>query len=92
MQRPFPDPTNMLLYSKGEIVPVVPGSFIDGSAPSLRTLQFRGIPFPELPKLLVSATHLVDLLSSRYSPFRIHFTQRDGRCPLRVDLPPFFLA
>ena len=61
MQQPFPELTNLLLYSKGEIVPVVPGSFLGGSAPSLRTLQFRGIPFPELPKLLVSATHLVDL-------------------------------
>ena len=61
MQQPFPELTNLLLYSKGEIVPAVPGSFLGGSAPSLRTLQFRGIPFPELPKLLVSATHLVDL-------------------------------
>ena len=61
MQQSFPELTNLLLYSKGEIVPVVPGSFLGGSAPSLRTLQFRGIPFPELPKLLVSATHLVDL-------------------------------
>jgi hypothetical protein len=49
----------------GETVPVVPDSFLGGSAPRLRLLSFLGIPFPELQKLLLSATHLVELHLSR---------------------------
>jgi hypothetical protein len=40
---------------------VVPDSFLGGSAPSLRKLSLFYIPFPGLPKLLLSSTHLVDL-------------------------------
>jgi hypothetical protein len=42
-------------------MPVIPDSFLDGSAPRLRTSNCHGIPFPGLPKLLLSATHLVNL-------------------------------
>ena len=42
-------------------MPVIPDSFLGGSAPRLRYLNFTGIPFPGLPKLLLSATHLVKL-------------------------------
>ena len=43
------------------MVPIVPDSFLGGSAPHLRSLVLDGIPFPDLPKLLLSATHLVYL-------------------------------
>jgi hypothetical protein len=42
-------------------VSVIPDSFLDGSAPRLRIFEFHGIPFPGLPKLLLSADHLVEL-------------------------------
>ena len=40
---------------------VLPDSFLGGSAPRLRYLALTSIPFPGLPKLLLSATHLVHL-------------------------------
>ena len=60
MQQPFPALEDLWLVSRDETV-VVPASFLDGSAPRLRTLWLCSIPFPGLPKLLLSATHLVDL-------------------------------
>jgi hypothetical protein len=61
MQQPFPELTYLWLHSDGEMVPVDPDSFLGGSAPRLECLYLGGIPFPGLPKLLLSATHLVDL-------------------------------
>ena len=68
MQDPFPElkTLHVLLHDTGksvpsESVPVLPNSFLGGSAPRLRVLRFFGIPFPGLPNLLLSATHLVDL-------------------------------
>jgi hypothetical protein len=64
MQVPFPELTALSLNSlrsPSETVPVVPDSFLGGSAPRLRLLTLLGIPFPGLPKLLLSATHLVQL-------------------------------
>ena len=46
----------------------VPDSFLRGSAPHLRSLHVEGFEFPALPKLLLSATGLVDL-SLRDFPF-----------------------
>jgi hypothetical protein len=60
MQQPFPELTYLKLWSHDE-VPVIPASFLGGSAPRLRTLYLESIPFPELPKLLLSATHPVSL-------------------------------
>ena len=57
MQQPFPVLAEMLLRSD-ETVRVVPDSFLGGFAPRLRFLQFNNIPFPGLPKLLLSATYL----------------------------------
>ncbi len=64
MQVPFPDLTRLRLFSNGETPPVVPDSFLDGSAPRLQHFELEGIPFPGLPKLLFSATHLVYLYLS----------------------------
>ncbi len=61
MQAPFPELTELRLISTGETPPVVPDSFLGGSAPHLRFFELDGIPFPGLPKLLLSATHLVYL-------------------------------
>ena len=61
MQEPFPELTHMGLWSEDEAVPILPDSFLGGSAPRLRSLEFQGIPFPGLPKILLSATHLFDL-------------------------------
>ena len=59
MQQPFPALTRLRLQSRDETAPVVPASFLGGSAPRLQTLILDRIPFPGLPKLLLSATHLV---------------------------------
>jgi hypothetical protein len=61
MQVPFPELTDLQLFSDGETLPVIPDSFLDGSAPCLQYFDLDGIPFPGLSNLLLSATHLVDL-------------------------------
>ena len=62
MQRPFPALTYLRLWSRVETVPVDPSSFLGGSAPpQLQQLRLSSIPFPGIPKLLLSATHLVNL-------------------------------
>jgi hypothetical protein len=62
MQVPFPRLTILHLVSfDDETMTVIPDSFLDGSAPRLRSLELVAIPFPGLPKLLLSATHLVHL-------------------------------
>jgi hypothetical protein len=59
MQMPFPDLAALcLLFGRW---PVLPDSFLGGSAPRLRFLVLHGTPFPGLPNLLLSATHLVHL-------------------------------
>ena len=61
MQEPFPELTDLTLCPNEKRIAVLPDSFLGGSAPRLRYLQLDGIPFPGLPKLLLSATHLTDL-------------------------------
>ena len=61
MQQPFPELTDLSLEFANEAVRFVPDSFLGGSAPCLQTLTLVDIPFPGLPKLLQSATHLVTL-------------------------------
>ena len=61
MQVPFPELTNLRLIpllNTSDDLRVLPDSFLGGSAPRLQTLCLLGIPFPGLPKLLLSATHL----------------------------------
>ena len=60
MQQPFPTLTDLYLrYVDSDVV--IPDSFMGGSAPGLRSFWLYHIPFPGLPKLLLSATHLVRL-------------------------------
>jgi hypothetical protein len=63
MQVPFPELTELRLYSDGKSPrpPVIPDSFLGGSAPRLLHIDLDAIPFPGLPDLLLSATHLVHL-------------------------------
>jgi hypothetical protein len=61
MQHPFPALKFLGLEFSDETVPVDPASFLGGSAPRLGYLRLGRIPFPGLPNLLLSATHLADL-------------------------------
>jgi hypothetical protein len=64
MQQPFPELTDLDLklglWSYGP-ESVVPDSFLGQSTPRLRKLELDAVPYPGLPKLLLSATHLVTL-------------------------------
>jgi len=65
MQKPFPELTNLELLvvdDDDDVVSLLPDSFLDGSAPHLRKLKLRSIPFPSMPKLLLSAHGLVTLI------------------------------
>ena len=61
MKKPFPALTGLDLRSHHKSTPVLPDSFLGRSAPRLRRLFLDGIPFPALPKLLLSAHDLVTL-------------------------------
>ena len=62
MQMPFSELTDLWLeLFPNRDVPVIPDLFLGGSAPRLRSFHLNRIPFPGLPKLLSSATHLVHL-------------------------------
>ena len=63
MQEPFIELTQLQLRLNDEIdeTVVIPDSFLGGSAPRLEDLCLIGIPFPGLPKLLLSASQLADL-------------------------------
>ena len=64
MEVPFPELTDLILHhSVDEMEQVNPlsDSFLGGSAPRLQILELNRIPFPGLPKLLLSATHLTRL-------------------------------
>ena len=41
------------------LCPVLPSEFLGGSAPCLQTIDLDGIPFPALPRLLLSTSNLV---------------------------------
>ena len=65
LQKPFLELTHLKLGNFNEESvddgPILPDSFLGGSAPRLRSLVLIRIPFPALPNLLLSATHLVEL-------------------------------
>ena len=62
MQVPFPELVVLhLSLPGGSIQPALPDSFLGGSTPRLRYLTLDGVPFPGLPKLLLSSTQLVHL-------------------------------
>ena len=59
MQQPFPALTHLSL--EGGTAAVAPASFLGGSAPALQELFLGFISFSGFPRLLLSATHLVQL-------------------------------
>jgi hypothetical protein len=66
MQQPFPTLTHLMLVHigkpwQGDGTTVTPTSFLGGSAPNLQFLALNGVPFPDLPNLLLFAPHLVFL-------------------------------
>jgi hypothetical protein len=65
MEQPFSALTDLAIWFddwwKDETPAVVPESFLGGSAPRLQYLELTRVPFPGLPKLLLSATGLVTL-------------------------------
>ena len=65
MQVPFPELTDLVLQAPSGDWPVVPDSFLGGSAPLLRTFFSFRMPFSGLPNLFSSATHLVELQLSK---------------------------
>ena len=61
MNNPFPELEYLHLAPEDENPPTLPDSFLGGSAPRLREVLLWGIPFPALPKLLLSTNDLVTL-------------------------------
>lgn len=61
MQVPFPALTFLWLELYDPSGPVLTNAFLGGTAPRLRTILLNGIPFPTLPRLLLSSSDLVDL-------------------------------
>ncbi|KAH9163253.1 hypothetical protein EDB89DRAFT_575838 [Lactarius sanguifluus] len=61
MRKSFPVLTHLNVSMDDGNGPVLPAKFLGGSAPRLQTIHLRGIPFPALPSLLLSASDLVKL-------------------------------
>jgi hypothetical protein len=71
MDVPFPALTELALQSNDENAPVLPDSFLSGSAPRLQSLLLWGILFPALPRLLLSTlTFGIFLLLDTFHPAR----------------------
>ena len=60
LEEPLPALTDLALDSD-QNAPVLPDTLLGGFAPRLRSLRLTRIPFPALPKLLLSATYLATL-------------------------------
>jgi hypothetical protein len=61
IKTPFSELTCLKLISNDKTVPILPDSFLGGSAPRLHTLELDGIPFPAVRKLILSIQNLVVL-------------------------------
>jgi hypothetical protein len=57
----IPALTSLLLGSQNDDAPALPDSFLGGSAPRLQEVKLIGIPFPAIPRLLLSTNDLVRL-------------------------------
>jgi len=72
IQDPFPELTFLsFLLDNKSAAPVLPGTFFGGSAPRLQSLHLKGVPFPSILNLLVTAKDLVniDLWNIPYSGY-----------------------
>ena len=61
LHEPLPVLTNFSLNSDDDSVPVLPETFLGGSAPRLRSFWLRNIPFPSFPKFILCFPHIVHL-------------------------------
>jgi hypothetical protein len=61
VREPFLELTELWLSSKDRNAPLLPDTFLGGSAPLLRQIYLVGISFPSLPTLLLSASDLIYL-------------------------------
>jgi hypothetical protein len=59
MQVPLPALTELEVW--GKYAPLIPETFLGGSAPRLQSCTLHDVAFPALPKLLISTIRLVDL-------------------------------
>jgi hypothetical protein len=65
LQKPFPELKFLYLEIHGVTLPALPGTFLGGSAPRLRSLHLGRVPLPTLPRLLLSCNELVRLSLSQ---------------------------
>ncbi|KAI9452820.1 hypothetical protein F5148DRAFT_495409 [Russula earlei] len=83
MQKPFPELKYLGIYvNEGPMTPL-PDSLLGRSAPLLRQLVLNNCPFPGMPKLLLSATHLCQL-DLRDIPHSGYFSPQDLGAALSV--------
>jgi len=68
MLEPFPALTNLSLRSKDDVTSALPETFLGNSAPGLQRLELDSIPFPALPKLVLSFDHLTALCLRNIPP------------------------
>ena len=61
MQVPFPVLTHLEIVITPGIGHTLPREFLGGSAPSLQEIRISSVPYPSLPRLLLSASDLVYL-------------------------------
>jgi hypothetical protein len=61
MQQPLPALTHFCLKSYDESAPMLPETFLGGSAPQLEMFSLYGIPFPTFPQFIASSTHIRSL-------------------------------
>ena len=66
--KPFPVLTHLIIRVKDGFGPLLHGNFLGGSAPRLQMIHLRGITFPALQTLLMSASDLVELQLRRMPP------------------------
>jgi hypothetical protein len=64
MQQPLPTLKHFRLRSYDESAPVLPETFLGGSAPQLEMFLLHGISFPTLPQFILSSTHIRRLIIS----------------------------
>ena len=61
MKEPFPELINLRLQALDSIAPLDLDLSMGNSTPCLRHLELKHIPYPGLPNLLLSSTHIVSL-------------------------------
>ena len=58
MHQPLPALNDLRLVSFDQSAPMLPETFLGGSAPLLKFFDLSGIPFPTFPRFILSSTHI----------------------------------